>query len=156
MMTSTEKIRVLVADDDYLASEKIREIVEMLGYSVAGEASDGHQAVEMTCALRPDIVLMDIKMPDMDGLLAAEKIQQTCPTPVVILTAYQSPDLLEHANQAGVGAYLIKPPNPRELERTITIALARFQDMKTLRALNTKLETEVSERSMTIAPEDEN
>ncbi len=149
MMTSAEKIRVLVADDDYLASEKIREIVEMLGYSIVGEAADGYQAVEMTCALRPDIVLMDIQMSGMNGLLAAEKIQQRCPTPVVVLTAYQSPDLLEQANRAGVGAYLIKPPNPRELERTVTIALARFQDMQSLRVLNARLETEIAERRRT-------
>ena len=148
-MTSHGKIRVLVADDDYLASEKIREIVDMLGYSVAGEAADGNQAVEMACALRPDIVLMDIQMPGMNGLLAAEKIQQRCPTPVVVLTAYQSPNLLEQANRVGVGAYLIKPPNPRELERTVTIALARFQDMQKLRQLTVKLETEIAERRRT-------
>jgi len=146
-MTSREKIRVLIADDDYLVSEKIRDIVEMLGYSVVGEAADGTQAVEMTCALRPDIVLMDIEMTGMnDGLLAAEKIQQSCPTPVVVLTAYQRPDFLEQANRAGVAAYLIKPPNPGELERTVTIALARFQDMQKLRQLTVKLEIEIAER----------
>lgn len=144
-MIEMEQIRLVLAEDDYLTSEKIREVAETLGYAVIGEASDGEQAIAMTCDLRPDVVLMDIKMPGMNGLVAAEKIQQQCPTPIVVLTAYQSNDLLEQANRAGVGAYLSKPPNPRELHRTVTMAISRFQDMQALRALNIKLEAEIAE-----------
>jgi len=105
-----------------------------------GKASDGVKAVEMAVSLRPDVVLMDIQMPELDGLEAARQIQEHCPMPVVILTAHESRSLVEKASEVGVGAYLTKPPNPAEIERAITVAVARFDDMTELHRLNTELE----------------
>jgi two-component sensor histidine kinase len=145
-MYDYEQSRVLIAEDDYLACAQIREIVEMVGHTVVGEAGDGYEAVEMTATLHPDVVLMDIKMPGIDGLEATRRIQKICPTPVVVLTAYQSPELVERANGAGVGAYLVKPSNARILERTLAIARARFHDIQQLRMLTEQLQDEIVNR----------
>jgi len=139
-MSQRKTVHILIAEDDYLACKMIKEVVETIGYTVVGEAMDGQETVEMTESLKPDLVLMDIKMPDMDGLEATKLIQERCPTPVVVLTAYQSSELLGQAAVAGVGAYLVKPPTALEMERAITIALARFNDMMELRRLNAELQ----------------
>ncbi|MFQ5611488.1 MAG: ANTAR domain-containing response regulator [Anaerolineae bacterium] len=131
--------RVLVVEDESLVSEMIEGFLEDIGYTVIGRATNGLQAVHMTQALQPDVVLMDIEMPDMHGLEASRRIQKTCPTPVVVLTAYESSALVEWASVVGVGAYLVKPPQRREMERAITIAIARFGDAKDLRRLNAEL-----------------
>ncbi len=136
----TVDVRVLIAEDDFLITEMIRGVLDELGYVSAGNARDGLQAVELTESLRPDVVLMDIKMPELDGVEATRLIQERCPTPVVVLTAYDTPDLLQQTAAAGVGAYLVKPPRAAELERAIEIARARFQDMLELRELNAALE----------------
>jgi signal transduction histidine kinase len=126
-------------EDEYLVSEMVKGLLEELGYTVVGEATTGKEAVGMTEALRPDIVLMDIRIPELDGIEATRRIHDQCPTPVVVLTSYESGTLVQEASEAGVGAYLIKPPNARELERAITVAMARFEDMMALRALNEDL-----------------
>ncbi len=133
-------IRVLIAEDDYLVSRVTRGLLEKAGYTVVGEAIDGAQAIEMVQSLRPDVVLMDIKMPGLNGIKATRLICQRCPTPVVALTAHESGDLVSEASAAGVGAYLVKPPRLREVERAITIAMARFDDMVELRRLNADLQ----------------
>lgn len=137
------QVRVLIAEDEYLVSEMIRGLLEASGYTVAASAATGHEAVELTQAIRPDVVLMDIGLPDMDGIEAAQRIQELRSTPIVILSAYDTPALVERAKaaDAGVGAYLIKPPNAGEMERAITIAIARFDDMLALRLLNAELQT---------------
>jgi YesN/AraC family two-component response regulator len=115
------------------------------GYTVVGRAVDGEQAVEMACTASPDVVLMDIEMPKLDGIEAARRIQECCPLPVVMLTAYESMDLVKQASVAGVGAYLVKPANAREIERSITIARARFNDLVELRRLNAELEAALAQ-----------
>jgi AmiR/NasT family two-component response regulator len=132
--------RVLIVEDDTLVSEMIRELLEKMGYVVAGRALDGRQAFEMIRSLRPNVVLMDIELPGMDGIEVSRHINESCPTPVVVLTSYETPELLERASTAGVGAYLVKPPNEREMERAITIARARFEDVMELRRLNAELQ----------------
>ena len=92
--------------------------------------STGEQAVEMTASLRPDVVLMDIRLPGIDGIEATRRIQDQCPTPVVALTAHEDLELVEEATQAGVGAYLIKPPDIREIHRAIKISMARFRPLE--------------------------
>lgn len=147
MLNSLKKdIRVLIAEDDYLVGEMIRGMLLEMGYVIIGQASDGLEATELTQSLQPDIVLMDIKMPDMDGLQATRLIHERNPTPVVVLTAYETSELLQEASAAGVGAYLVKPPNPHDMDRAITIALARFKDMIELRRLNTELQQRYEER----------
>ena len=140
MSRQQKNVRVLIAEDDYLVSEMIKVELQKVGYAVVGEAMSGLEAVEKTASLQPDVVLMDIKMPDMDGLEATRRIYEYCPTPVVVLTAYETADLVKEASAAGVGAYLVKPSNAREIERAITIAMARFGDLMELRRLNTKLQ----------------
>ena len=134
-----DRLNILIAEDESLVAEMIRGMVEELGHSVAGVAADGAQAVAMTTELRPAAVLMDINMPGTDGLDAARRIAETCPTPVVILTAFETPEMVEIASEAGVGAYLTKPPNPGDLERALTIACARFEDLEELRHINRRL-----------------
>ncbi len=138
-MEKNQKTRVLVAEDDYLVGETIKRALKQIGHDLVGKASDGVEAVEMAASLRPDVVLMDIHMPELDGLEASRQIQEHSPVPVVILTAHESQSLVEKASEVGVGAYLIKPPNPAEIERAITVAVARFDDMMELRRLNTEL-----------------
>jgi AmiR/NasT family two-component response regulator len=139
-MMKQQPIRVLIVDDDILILEAIRDILEHLGYTVVGEAVNGRHAVELTRSLQPHIIWMDFRMPQLDGLEATRQIQQLCPTPVVLLTAHDAQDIVEQASAAGVGAYLTKPPDPREIERTIAVAMARFEDMRELRRLNVELQ----------------
>jgi AmiR/NasT family two-component response regulator len=129
-MSNRKDVCVLIAEDDYLVSKMITGLLKEIGGTVVGGAVDGLETVEMTQSLQPDVVLMDIKMPDMDGLEATRLIFERCPTP----------GLVEEASAAGAGAYLVKPPNAREMERAITIAIARFDDLMELRRLNAELE----------------
>ena len=138
-MGTSKDIRVLIAEDDYLVSEMIRGLLEEMGYDIVGEAADGLEAVELTQRVHPDVVLMDIKMPDVDGIEAMERIYDICPTPVVILTAYETPELVGKASAAGAGAYLVKPLSAPEIERAITVAIARFGDLIELHRLNDEL-----------------
>jgi AmiR/NasT family two-component response regulator len=139
-MSNQQDVRVLIAEDDYLNCLMIKGLLEEIRYTVVGGAVDGLETVEMTQSLQPDVVLMDIKMPDMDGLEATRLIFERCPTPVVVLTAYETQELVEEASAVGVGAYLVKPPNAREMERAITIAMARFDDLMELHRLNAELQ----------------
>ncbi|MCG8349421.1 MAG: hybrid sensor histidine kinase/response regulator [Chloroflexales bacterium] len=138
--------RVLIAEDDYLVSEMIKGVAESIGYTVVGEAFNGKEAVAMTQSLHPDAVIMDIQMPDMDGIAAAQQISACCPTPVVVLTAYETPELLQRASEAGVTAYLVKPPQAREMERAITISIARFHDFMEMRRLKAEAEAAIQSR----------
>jgi AmiR/NasT family two-component response regulator len=144
-MKSRKGIRVLIVEDDYLVSETIRGMLEEEGYAVVGEAADGREAIAMAQAVHPDVVLMDLGMPDMDGIQAARYLQDHCPIPVVALTAYETPEMVERASAAGVGAYLVKPPGAREVGRAITVAMARFDDLMELRRLNAELQKALNE-----------
>ena len=132
--------QVLIVEDAPLVGTMIQGLLEDIGYTVVGKAIDGLQAVEMTQSLRPDVILMDIKMPNMDGIEATRRIYESCPTPVVVLTAHETPELVEGASAAGVGAYLVKPSNAREMERAIAIAMARFDNLMELHRLNAELQ----------------
>jgi two-component system, sensor histidine kinase and response regulator len=144
-MRQKHKGRVLVAEDDALVAALVQGILEDQGYYVVGVVGDGRSAVEVVEAIRPDVVLMDLQMPGMDGIEATRQIQATCPTPVVVLTAHEEPKLVTSATDAGVGAYLTKPPAGQDLEGAITVAQARFADMLSLRKLNTELENRNAE-----------
>ena len=144
-MEQIRKPNVLIAEDDYLVSEVIKRAINELGYVLIGKASDGAEAVKMTCELDPDVVLMDIKMPELDGLKATREIQNLCPKPVVILTAHESVELVKKASESGASSYCVKPPNVPEIERAITIAMARHNDLMELRRLNKELENAINE-----------
>jgi two-component system sensor histidine kinase/response regulator len=133
-------IRVLVADDDRLISKMLVSTLQgMDGYVPVAVATDGLEAVEMAAEYQVDVVLMDIRMPTLDGIEAARRILAENPTPVVLLSAYETRELVEKASEVGVGAYLVKPINSRDLERAITIAMARFDDIMALKRLNAEL-----------------
>jgi len=140
-LKKNESVQVLIAEDDFMVRAMVRGLLDEAGYTVAGEASNGLEAVELTKQHKPDVVLMDIDMPELDGISAAARISEQCPTPIVILTAYDTPELISRAGQAGVGAYLVKLPSSQELDRAITIAMARFKDLVELRRLNAELDT---------------
>ena len=133
MDQTTERVRVLVVEDDYLVAQMICGQLEQIGYEVAGHAVDGGQAVDLACTIQPDVVLLDIQLPTLNGLEVARRIQARCPTPIVMLTAHSGMDLVREASAVGAGAYLVKPPNAREIERAVTIARARFDDLMALR-----------------------
>lgn len=150
-MGNDKSIRVLIAEDEFLVSEEIARTVRRIGFEVVGEAADGGEAVEMVCDLRPDVVLMDIKMPVVDGLMAAVHIQACCPTPVVLLTAYETPELIARACQTGISGYLTKPPNAAEIGRTIAIAMARHADLVTSQSVSRRFQAKNEELQRTLA-----
>jgi response regulator NasT len=139
------QIRIVIADDESIIRMDLKALLEEMGFSVVGEAADGQKALELTRSLKPDVVVMDIKMPVMDGLDAAKIISEEKIAPVVLLTAYGQKDLVERAKGAGVFAYLVKPFQESDLMPAIEIAIARYleqQDLEqTLGNLEQKLET---------------
>ena len=132
-------LRLVIAEDDFLVGTEVVRVAESIGCSVLGVARDGDRAVELVRTLRPDLALLDIQMRQVTGLEAARRIRDECPVPVVILTAYDSPELLTEATEAGVGSYLAKPPDRTEMQRAFTIARARFADLAALRQTNLEL-----------------
>jgi AmiR/NasT family two-component response regulator len=147
-MVRTKPINVLVAEDDALVCEGTAGQLTRLGYSLAGCAYDGPQAIELTAARRPSVILMDLQMIDPDtgredpqaGFKATRLIQDRYPTAVVMLTAHESPDLVYQASAAGANGYIVKPAGDLELSRAITIAQARFRDLVALRRWNSLLQ----------------
>lgn len=138
-MITRKSLKVLIVDDQESIRELLQRQLEKIGHTVLGKASNGLQAIELTESLQPDVVLMDIEMPEMDGLKATGKIMDKYPRPVILLTSHEDPDMVRQASQAGAGAYLLKPPSAEEIERTMIIAAARFADLMELRRLNLKL-----------------
>jgi response regulator NasT len=126
------KRRVIIADDESLIRLDIKEMLTSLGYLVVGEAGDGVSAVNLARELRPDLVIMDIKMPGMDGIAAAKVLTEEKIAPVLLLTAFSQQDLVERAKEAGVVGYIVKPFREAELVPAIEIALTRFQEFQAL------------------------
>ena len=127
-----ERTRIVVADDESIIRIDLREMLTNLGYLVVGEAGDGQSTINLTWELRPDIVIMDIKMPDMDGIEAARILTQERLAPVLLLSAYSKQDLVQRAQEAGVASYLVKPFRESNLAPAIEVALARFNEFRTL------------------------
>jgi AmiR/NasT family two-component response regulator len=143
-----ERTRIIIADDESLIRMDLREMLTNLGYLVVGEVADGRSAVNQARELRPDIIIMDIKMPDMDGIEAAKTLTEERIAPVVLLSAYSQRDLVQRAREAGVVAYLVKPYREEELAPAIEVALARFQEFKELEAQVTDLQTALETRKL--------
>jgi two-component system, response regulator PdtaR len=132
MPVSQTPLRVVIAEDEALIRLDLKEMLEEEGYEVAGEAADGEKAVELALALKPDLVILDVKMPILDGISAAEQIAAQQIAPVVILTAFSQRELVERARDAGAMAYLVKPFTQADLVPAIEIAVSRFQEMSAL------------------------
>jgi two-component system, response regulator PdtaR len=130
--------RVVVAEDESLIRMDIVEILRDNGFDVVGEAGDGETAVALATELRPDLVIMDIRMPQLDGIEAAKRLSENHIAPVVLLTAFSQKELVEQASEAGALAYVVKPFTPNDLLPAIEIALSRYQQILTL-------ETEVAD-----------
>lgn len=137
--------RVLVAEDEALIRLDLVEMLSEEGYTVVGEAADGQQAVEQAERLCPDLVIMDVKMPKMDGIDAASIIAERRIAPVVILTAFSQRELVERARDAGAMAYLVKPFGRKDLVPAVELAVSRFRELVALESevagLTDRLET---------------
>jgi len=127
-----DPLRIVIADDEPIIRMDLRRTLENMGHVVVGEAGDGQQALEITKELKPDIAILDIKMPTMDGIDAAKLISTEAIAPVLLLTAYSQRDLVERARDAGVFAYLVKPFKELDLMPAIEIAIARFEEFEEL------------------------
>jgi AmiR/NasT family two-component response regulator len=131
------KLRVLIADDDPIIRLDLKQMLENLGYQVVAEAGDGKQAVELAQETSPDICILDVKMPVMDGIEAVTFITDQNIAPTILLTAYSDKELVDRAKAAGVFAYLVKPFKPSDLPPSIEVARSRFEQ-------NAQLNKEVS------------
>jgi response regulator NasT len=144
----SEPVRVVIAEDEPLIRLDLRETLVDEGYDVVGEAADGAQAVAMVRELQPDVAILDIKMPGVDGLVAARDIVGDRLAAVVILTAFSQRELVEQARDAGALNYLIKPYQPQELVAAIELAIARFREMVALSQQAESLEDQLETRKV--------
>jgi response regulator NasT len=138
--------RIVLADDEAIIRMDLKEMLASLGYVVVGEAGDGRTAINLAREVRPDLVIMDVQMPDLDGIAAAEEMATEQIAPVLLLTAYSQPELVERARQtAAIVGYLVKPFRESDLAPAIEVALARHREFLTiqtkLRDINESLET---------------
>jgi two-component system, response regulator PdtaR len=140
--------RVVIAEDEALIRLDLKEMLEEDGYEVVGEAGDGETAVRLTTELEPDLTILDVKMPVLDGISAAERIAAGRIAPVVILTAFSQRELVERAREAGAMAYLVKPFTKADLVPAIEMAVSRFQEIKSLEAEVSSLEDRLETRKL--------
>lgn len=124
--------RVLIAEDEYLNLMGLKVNIENLGHKVVGEASDGKEAIRLALELKPDLIMMDINMPNMDGIEAIKEINKEVVLPIIIISGYHDPELISRASQVGVFAYLVKPVQEQDIKAAIEICLARFNEYKAL------------------------
>ena len=141
-------LRVVVAEDEALIRLDLVEMLSEAGYDVVGQAGDGEAAIQLTEKEKPDLVVMDVKMPKLDGISAAERIAKQRIAPVVILTAFSQRDLVERARDAGAMAYLTKPFTIEDLMPAIELAVSRFLEIKQLDAEVTDLQDQLKARKL--------
>jgi len=122
--------RIVVAEDEALIRLDLVEMLRGAGYDVVGDATNGAEAVDLVAATNPDLAILDVKMPVLDGISAAEKLHGKCA--ILILTAFSQKELIDRANEAGAMAYVVKPFTLSELQPSIEIAITRFRQMKAL------------------------
>ena len=125
-------LRIVIADNESIIRMDLKEMLEEAGHTVVGEAVNGQKAVELAKKYRPDLVIMDVKMPNMDGITAAKLISAEKLAPVLLLTAFSQKEIVEKAKESGVLAYLVKPVKEANLFPAIEIALSRFGEMQEL------------------------
>ena len=147
-MVQTRPTKVLVAEDEALIRLDLVELLTDEGFEVIGQAVDGEEAVKLARELEPDLIIMDIKMPKMDGITAAEVIGEERIAPIVMLTAFSQRDLVERARDAGVMGYLVKPFGANEVVPTIEMAIARFAELKAIEEELANLEDRFESRKI--------
>nr|WP_267471314.1 response regulator [Actinomarinicola tropica] len=138
----------MIAEDEAIIRLDLKETLEEEGYEIVGETGRGDEAVQMVKDLEPDLAILDIKMPGMDGLTAAREITSDRRAAVLILTAFSQRDLIEQARDAGAMAYLVKPFQRSELVPAVEVALGRFQEIKELHAATSNLEDQLETRKV--------
>ena len=142
-------LRIVIADDEPITRMDLKEFLEERGYSVLGEATDGFDAIEMCKKIKPDLVLMDIKMPLLDGLSAARILQQEqIGATLVLLTAYSEREFIDSAKEIGVSGYLVKPIDEKSIIPCIELAVARSREMQKLQKDIAKVEERLESRSI--------
>lgn len=141
-------MRVLIADDEALIRMGLRTMLEDKGHKVVGAATDGASALQMARTEKPDVILLDIKMPGMDGLEAARKIMHERPTPIVMLTAFSQRELVNEAKDASVFGYLVKPVKEDLLDATLDLAVTRFKEWQKLQKEMHDLEKSLAARQV--------
>lgn len=141
-------LNIIIADDESIIRLDLKQMLEEAGHKVVAEASDGQQAVELARKHYPDLVIMDVKMPQMDGIQAAGIINVEHLSPVLLLTAYSQQDVVAAASESGVIAYLVKPINEEQLFPAIEIAISRFGDIQELENQITRLKDTLEMRKL--------
>jgi len=144
----TVNMRVLIADDDPIIRLDLKQMLENLGYDVVAEAGDGQQAVTLARETQPDICILDVKMPVMDGIEAVNIITDENIAPTILLTAYSDRELVDRAKAAGVFAYLVKPFKPSDLPPSIEVAHSRFEQNNQLSKEVTNLQDRLEARKL--------
>jgi AmiR/NasT family two-component response regulator len=140
--------RIILAEDDSVIRMDLKEELQRQGYLVVGEVGDGESAVNLTRELRPELVVMDIRMPEMDGITAAELLTREKLAPVVLLTAFSDEELIERARNAGVVHYVTKPWRSSDLQPAIEIALSRFGEFREMEGRVKDLEDHLATRKV--------
>jgi response regulator NasT len=136
--------RVVIAEDEAIIRLDLKEILEAEGYEVVGETGRGDEAVDLVASHQPDLAILDVKMPGLDGIEAARRITADKKVAVLILTAFSQRNLIEDARDAGVSAYLVKPFQRSELVPAIEVALARFEEFRAIEEEHARLSDEVA------------
>jgi response regulator NasT len=141
-------MRVLIADDDPIIRLDLRQMLESLGYEVVAEGGDGKQAVDLARETKPDVCILDVKMPVMDGIEAVSIITEENIAPTILLTAYSDKELVDRAKDAGVFAYLVKPFKPSDLPPSIEVARSRFEQNQQLNGEVSNLQEKLEARKL--------
>ena len=147
-MPSMPSLRIIVADDEAVIRLGLKTMLRSLGHTVIGAARDCQEAIERVKQLKPDLLLLDVKMPGLDGLAAAQILAEEAPLPIVMLTAYSDKALVEKAVNALVMGYLVKPVDEKKLGPTIDLAAARYQELQATRSEVDQLKRRLAGRSL--------
>jgi AmiR/NasT family two-component response regulator len=138
--------RIVIAEDEAIIRLDLRELLEEEGYEVVGEAGRGDQAVELVAQLAPDVVILDVKMPGVDGIEAARRIAENASCAILMLTAFSQREIVEQARDAGALAYLVKPFHKSDVVPAVELAVARFRELRALVAENESLNERLEAR----------
>jgi AmiR/NasT family two-component response regulator len=141
-------LRIVVADDEDDMRDHLKLVLPRLGHEVVGVAENGRELVELCRLLRPDLVITDVKMPEMDGIAAAVKICEQRPVPVIVVSAYHDRELIERAEADHVLGYLVKPVTEKDLPPTIAVAVSRFERFESVRRESADLRQALEDRKL--------